>query len=73
MYESIVEMRVREMLDRQLQEAQTGFRKGRSCQDHTFTLIQILEKRVHDQKIYTSLVNILEVFDSVPKNKCGRA
>ena len=48
--EGIVEKRVREISDKQLEESQGGFRKGRSCQDHVFTLKQISEKiRVRDQ------------------------
>ena len=36
-YERIMKKRVREILDKQLEESQSDFGKGRSCQDHTFT------------------------------------
>ena len=69
-YERIMEKRVREILDKQLEESQSDFRKGRSCQDHIFTLKQISEKiRVHDQKSYMGFVNILKAFNSVPRKK----
>ena len=69
-YERIMEKRVREILDNQLEESQSGFRKGRSCQNHMFTLKQISEKiHVHEQKIYMGFVDILKAFDSVPRKQ----
>ena len=57
-------------MDKQLEESQSGFRKGRSCQDHIFTLKQISEKiHVHEQKIYVGFVDILKPFDSVPRKQ----
>ena len=32
------------MLEHNLEEAQSGFRKGRSAQDHIFTIKQLIEK-----------------------------
>ena len=43
-YERHVEEKVGEMLDKQLEESQSGFRKGKSCQNHAFTLKRISEK-----------------------------
>ena len=63
-YEGIMEKRVREISDKQLEELPSGFRKGSSCQDKIFTLKQIL---VHDQKIYISFVDTLKAFDSIPR------
>ena len=34
LYESIIKKRAREILDKQLEESQSGFRKRRSCRDH---------------------------------------
>ena len=42
-HERIVEKIAREIFDKQLEESQSGFGKGRSCQDHVFTLKEILE------------------------------
>ena len=36
-YKRIVEKKVREILDKQLEESQSDLRKSRSCQDHIFT------------------------------------
>ena len=56
--------------DKQLEESQIGFRKGRSCQDHIFTLKPISEKiRARDQKIYMGFVDILKAFNSVPRKQ----
>ena len=52
-YERIMEKRVREILDKQLKESQSDFRKGRSCQDHIFTLKQISEKIMYMSKSFT--------------------
>ena len=42
---------MREILDNQLEESQSGYRKGSNCQDRIFTLKQISEKiRAHDKK-----------------------
>ena len=58
------------LLNKQLEESQSGFRKGRSYQDHIFALKQISEKiRVRDQKIYMGFVNILTAFDNVPRKQ----
>ena len=63
-----MEKRVREKLDKQLEESRSDFRKGMSCQDHIFTLKQISEKiRIRDQKIYIGFIDILKAFDSVPR------
>ena len=69
-YERIIEKRVKEMLDKQLEESQSGFRKESSFQDHIFTLKQIPKNiHVHDQKIFMGFVDILKAFDSVPRNQ----
>ena len=73
-YERIMEKRVREILDKRLEESQSGFRKARSCQDHIFTLKQISEKlHVHKQKIYMGFVDILKAFVVSQGNKFGKA
>ena len=69
-YERIMENRVREILNKQLEESQSGFRKGRSCQDHIITLKQIPGKiRAHDQKNLHGFRRQLKAFDSVPRRQ----
>jgi len=52
-YDRIVEKGMREILDKQLEESQNDFRKGRSCQDHMFTLKQISKKYVYMTRKFT--------------------
>ena len=64
--------RVRDILDKQLEEPQSGFRGRRSCQDHIFTLKLISKKvLVYDQKIYMSFIDILKLFIVFRENKLG--
>ena len=61
---------MRETLNKQFKKSQNGFRKERSCQDHTFTLKQISEKtHGRAQEIYMGFVEILKAFDSVPRKQ----
>ena len=65
-----IEKRVKQILLKQLEESQSGFRKRRIWQDYIFTLKQISEKiRIHDQKIYMGFVDILKAFDGVPRKQ----
>ena len=51
-------------------EEQCGFRKKRSCQDHIFTLFNILENRKLCKKdTYTCFVDFKKAFDSIPRDK----
>ena len=62
---------MREILDKQVEESQSGFGKEMIYQDHAFTLKQICEKiRVRDKKIYMGLAELLVAFQ---ENKFGKA
>ena len=52
-YERVLEVRLRKIIENQLEESQSGFRKGRSTQDHVFTLRQIMEKSMYKTRTYT--------------------
>ena len=70
MYERILERRLRRILDQQLEESQSGFRKGRGTQDHIFPLKQLLEKRhLQNKNLYLGFIDIQKAFDSVPRRK----
>jgi len=69
-HERIMKERVREILDKQLEESRNIFRTGRCCQDYIFTLKQISEKIcVHYQNIYVGFVDIMKAFDSVSRKQ----
>lgn len=66
MYENILEGRVKQAIEYQLEESQSGFRKGRCIQDHIFSIKQITEKALLQQKdIYLAFVDLEKAFDSV--------
>ena len=67
MYENIVEKRLRAIVEEQLDEAQSGFRKGHSVQDHIFTIKQIIEKN-RTKETYTAFLDLQKAFDSVKQN-----
>lgn len=66
LYESVIEKRLRIQIEPQLEEAQSGFRKGRSTQDHIFTIKQIIEKtRTKNTKVFVAFVDLEKAFDRV--------
>ena len=69
-YERILEKRLKRILDSQLEEAQSGFRKGRSTHDHIFTLKQLIEKRQRQNRdLYLGFIDIQKAFDSVQRKR----
>lgn len=73
-YERILERRLRMRVEEQLEESQSGFRRGRSTQDHIFTLKQIIEKKLaKNQKVYLGFIDIQKAFDSVPRSLVWRS
>lgn len=68
--ETIIDKKIRPILDNTLEESQSGFRKGRSAQDHIFTIKQIIEKRTQQQKkTYLAFIDLEKAFDRVPREK----
>lgn len=67
-YERILENRLKSIIETQLEESQSAFRKGRSVQDHIFTLRQLIEKN-NKSNIYVAFLDIQKAFDSVPRQK----
>lgn len=57
-------------LEDQLDEAQSGFRKDRSTQDHIITIKQMIEKtRVTKTEIYLAFLDLEKAFDTVSQNE----
>ena len=53
-------------IDPQLHNEQAGFRKGKSCSDHIFTLRQILEQsKEWNTTLYATFIDLEKAFDSV--------
>jgi Reverse transcriptase (RNA-dependent DNA polymerase) len=49
-----------------LHEAQAGFRPGMSCEDHIFTLSQVIQgRRRGEQKTYAFFLDVKKAYDSV--------
>lgn len=69
-YEQILNNRLKEQIEHTLSEAQSGFRKGRSAQDHIFTLQQIIRKKKEKSKsVYLAFLDMEKAFDRVPRKK----
>lgn len=66
MYERILDNRLKLQIETQLEDSQSGFRKGRGVQDHIFTIKQIMEKR-ENNNTYMAFIDLEKAFDSVPK------
>jgi len=58
--------RMNPMVEPRLRKQQAGFRKGRSCSDHIFTLRQIFEQCAEwNASLYTNFIDFEKAFDSV--------
>ncbi|KAI0231053.1 hypothetical protein LSAT2_018566 [Lamellibrachia satsuma] len=65
--------RISEALDPLLRKEQAGFRKGKSCGDHIFTLRQILEQcQEWNTPIYANFVDFEKAFDSIHRDSLWR-
>lgn len=69
-YERILEKRLTEIVESTLGETQSGFRKGRSIQDHIFTVKQIIDKTLlSNTQAYFAFVDLEKAFDKVNRRK----
>ena len=70
LYEDILNKRLKDILETQLDEAQCGFRKGRSVHDQIFIVKQIIEKTNKQNKnAYLTFIDLEKAFDRVNRNK----
>uniref|UniRef100_A0A1Y1M0F5 Reverse transcriptase domain-containing protein n=2 Tax=Photinus pyralis TaxID=7054 RepID=A0A1Y1M0F5_PHOPY len=68
-YEHIMEARLRTQIEEQLADTQSGFRKGRSVQDHIFSIKQMIEKsKMQNSEIYMAFLDLEKAFDRVPRS-----
>ena len=69
----IILRRITGAIDSILRQEQTGFRKGRSCMDHIFTLRQIIEQSEEwNSALYIVFVDFEKAFDSVHRDSMWR-
>ena len=65
---NMILFRLRHAVDKVLREEQCGFRKGRGCVDHVFTLRLIIEKSLRCQTpLVLSFIDYEQAFDSVDR------
>ena len=65
-YEDILNRRLKKIIDPQLDEAQCGFRKGRSAQDQIFIVKQIIEKtKKQNNNAFLTFIDLEKAFDRV--------
>lgn len=70
LYERVLEKRLRQIVGKQLEDIQSGFRPNRSIQDHIFTVQQVIEKKItKDKDIYVCFVDMKKAFDTISRTK----
>ena len=73
-YSRIIESRLRLVVEGKLSEQQSGFRPGRSVQDHIFTMRQIMEKTYrHNKEEHICFVDLQKAFDTVRREELWKA
>ena len=73
-YARILENRLRTKVEPKLLDCQSGFRPGRSCQDHIFTLRQVAEKTHRfNEETHICFVDLQKAFDSVKREELWQA
>lgn len=62
-----MEAKLGAVMENKLEEAQSGFRPGRSVQDHIFTLRQAVEKVItYNRELCLCFIDLEKAFDRVP-------
>lgn len=68
LYATIIEKRVRDIVEDSLDENQCGFRPARGCRDQIFSMRQIIEKYQENNKnLFMCFVDLEKAFDKVPR------
>ena len=70
----ILQARLQQYMNRELQDVQAGFRKGRGTRDQIANIRRIIEKAREFQKnIYFCFIDYAKAFDCVDHNKLGNS
>ena len=65
-FSKVIQTRLTKTLDNYFSQQQAGFRPGRSCSYHIFTLRQILEQsREWNTSLYINFIDLKKAFDSI--------
>nr|CAH7736900.1 unnamed protein product [Callosobruchus chinensis] len=68
-YERLLDKKLREHIERDLDGAQSGFRKGHSIQDHIFTIKQVIQKSgTKNTELNLAFLDLEKAFDSVSRS-----
>jgi retron-type reverse transcriptase len=66
----ILETRIKPLVEPQLNKAQFGFRRGKSCSDALFTLRQLSEKAIeYNKQLNIAFIDQEKAFDRVDRDK----
>ena len=67
LYSSIMNKRITQYLEENdiLAEEQNGFRSGRSCEDHVFTLSSVIR---NNASVFMAFIDLKKAFDFVDRN-----
>ena len=69
-YARIIERRLRAKVEDQIEEQQSGFRPGRSVQDHIFTVRQVTEKFLErNNDLHLCFIDLEKAFDTVRRDE----
>lgn len=70
LFEQTMEGKLRTVIEPTLTEEQSGFRKGRSVQDHIFTAKQIITKiHQYNEKAAFAFIDLEKAFDRTPRKR----
>ena len=68
-FSKIIHTRLAEVVDEYIKQEQAGFRPGRSCSDHIFTLRQILaQSKELNAPLYANFIDFEKAFDSIHRD-----
>ena len=60
-------LRMKKVMERQLDQSQSGFRRGRSIHDHFFMVKQLAKDT--NKTIYVAFIDIEKAFERVTRNE----
>ena len=73
-YARILETRLRDKVEEKLDQYQSGFRPGRSVQDHIYAVRQISETTYrYNNKVHMCFIDLQKAFDSVKRKELWKA